>query len=103
MLLKSGALKRVLLVGGLTLAAAGLTTITPVSARTFVSVGVGLPVPGYVAPPPVVYAPPAYAPAPPVVYGPPVAYAAPGYYYGPPVVGGIGVTFGGGGYYHHWH
>jgi hypothetical protein len=52
----------------------GSLAAVPAEARTFVSVGVGLPL---FAPPPVVYAPPpvVYAP-PPVVYAPaPAAYA----------------------------
>jgi hypothetical protein len=59
--------------GTLAALSAGLAA-APAEARTFVSVGVGLPL--FYAPPPVVYAPPpvAYAP-PPVVYTPaPTAY-----------------------------
>lgn len=63
-----------------------LLPVAPVSARTFVSVGIGLPGPGwygppayYYAPPPVVYAPPpvVYVPPPAVVYAPPVSVAPP--------------------------
>jgi hypothetical protein len=58
--------------------AATLGAAVPAEARTFVSVGIGLP--GvYYAPPPVYYAPP---PPPPVYYAPsPVYYG--GYGYGP--------------------
>jgi hypothetical protein len=69
---------RILLSSGAVLAVlAGGFAVGPAEARTFVSVGVGLPLafPVYAPPPPVVYAPPAYAP--PVAYVPPapVAYS----------------------------
>ena len=52
-------------------------------AQAHVSVGIGIGLPGYYAPPPVYYAPPPpvyYAPPPPVYYGPP----PPPVYYGGP-------------------
>jgi hypothetical protein len=61
--------------GALAALSSGLAA-APAEARTFVSVGVGLPL--FYAPPPVVYAPPpvVYAAPPPVVYAPaPTAYA----------------------------
>ena len=68
--------RTVLLAAGAAAVLFGGFTAVPAEARTFVSVGVGLPLFG---PPPVVYAPPPvyYAP-PPVVYAPapaPAAYA----------------------------
>lgn len=63
--------------------AATLGAAVPAEARTFVSVGIGLPGVYYAPPPPVYYAPP---PPPPVYYAP-----APVYYgYGP-------------GHYHYYH
>jgi hypothetical protein len=55
----------------------GSLMAAPAGARTFVSVGVGLPL-AYAAPPPVIYAPPSvlYAPPPDYVPAPaPTAYA----------------------------
>ena len=71
----------------LTIAAAGLLLAAPrlATAGVDVSIGIGLPFPGFVfGPPPVVVAPPpvVYAPPPRVVYGPPVYYGRP---YGGPV------------------
>lgn len=66
--------RNVLFAAGAAAVLFGSLAAAPAEARTFVSVGVGLPLFG---PPPVVYAPPAvvYAP-PPVVYAPaPAAYA----------------------------
>ncbi|HLZ64635.1 MAG TPA: hypothetical protein VKQ29_00325 [Aliidongia sp.] len=68
--------KTALLAAGAAAILLSTAAAVPAEARTFVSVGVGLPL---FAPPPVVYAPPpvAYAP-PPVVYAPapaPAAYA----------------------------
>jgi hypothetical protein len=54
-------------------AAVGLLCL-PAGARTFVSVGIGFPGPGWYGPPPYVYAPPpavVYAPPPTVVVAPP--------------------------------
>jgi len=60
-------LKSALFAAGAALILFGSLAVAPAEARTFVSVGVGLPL--FYAPPPVVYAPP------PVVYAPPAAYA----------------------------
>ena len=82
---------------GLVAAALLAVSIPPAAARTFFSVGIGVPLgpPAYVpppvvyAPPPVVYGPPpvAYYPPPPpqsvVVYPGGYAYGAPRYYYRP--------------------
>jgi hypothetical protein len=57
--------------------AATLGAAVPAEARTFVSVGVGLPGAYYAPPPPVYYAPP---PPPPVYYAPAPIYYGPGYY-----------------------
>lgn len=68
-------LKTTLFAAGVAAVLFGSLAAAPADARTFVSVGVGLPL--FYAPPPVVYAPPpvVYAP-PPVVYAPaPAAYA----------------------------
>ena len=70
-------MKTALFAAGALAALTGSLAAAPAEARTFVSVGVGLPL--FYAPPPVVYAPPpvVYAP-PPVVYAPapaPAAYA----------------------------
>ncbi|HEV2677670.1 MAG TPA: hypothetical protein VGV37_24280 [Aliidongia sp.] len=70
-------LKKALFAAGAATVLFGSLAAAPAEARTFVSVGVGLPL--FYAPPPVVYAPPpvVYAP-PPVVYAPtpaPAAYA----------------------------
>jgi len=58
--------------------AATLGAAMPAEARTYVSVGVGLPGVYYAPPPPVYYAPP---PPPPVVYAPAPVYYGPGYYH----------------------
>jgi hypothetical protein len=86
--------------------ATALTPSTPAAARTFVSVGIGLPVvaaapvypaPVYAAPVYVAPAPyPAYAPAPYPVYAPYPAY----YGYAPGVVIGTGWGWG---WHHGWH
>ena len=68
-------LKTALFAAGAATVLFGSLAAAPADARTFVSVGVGLPL--FYAPPSVVYAPPpvVYAP-PPVVYAPaPAAYA----------------------------
>jgi hypothetical protein len=65
-----------LVVAGAALAGvAGLTSVA--EARTFVSVGIGLPGPGWYGPPAYVYGPPAvvYAPPPAVYVAPPVVVA----------------------------
>ena len=68
-------LKTALFAAGAATVLIGSLAAAPAEARTFVSVGVGLPL--FYAPPPVVYAPPpvVYAP-PPVVYAPAPAPAA---------------------------
>jgi len=58
--------------------AATLGAAAPAEARTFVSVGIGLPGVYYAPPPPVYYAPP---PPPPVYYAPAPVYYGPGYYH----------------------
>jgi hypothetical protein len=66
-----------------------LAGATPAEARTYVSVGIGLPY----------YAAPVYAPPPVVYYAPPPVYYAPApVYYGPAPV----AVYGGWGYRHHW-
>jgi len=54
--------------------AGGLAVMAPAAQAARVSIGIGLGYPAYVAPPPVVYAPPA------------AYYGAPAYYAAPPVV-----------------
>jgi hypothetical protein len=101
----SSALKRVLTVSGLLLAVASVGWASKAEARTFVSVGIGVPVmvaPAY--PPPPVYAPPpvAYAPPPAYVAAPPVYYAGPAYYPAP-AYGAVGFFYGHGYGHRHWH
>ncbi len=79
--------------------AACVATVSSV-AQARVSVDIGLGVPGYYAPPPVVYAPPVYVAPQPVYAGPPVYVAPPVVYgYGPrPYYRGYDH-----GYYHGYH
>jgi hypothetical protein len=66
----------VLLAAGAAAVLFGSLAAGPAQARTFVSVGVGLPLFGF-APPPVVYAPPPVYYAPPPVYYTPAPTAVP--------------------------
>ncbi len=61
-------LKRPSVLGALILMAAFALGASPAAARTFVAVGIGVPL---VAPPPVVYGPPVVYAPPPMVYTPP--------------------------------
>lgn len=62
--------------GALGLALVGVVVLAPVAeARGFVSLGIGIPFPGYYYPPPVYYVPAYYPPAPAYYAQPPVVYA----------------------------
>jgi hypothetical protein len=92
----------------------GIAVVTaaasPAMAGVALNLGIGVPGPAYVAPPPVVaYAPPpvvTYAPPPVVTYAPPpvVDAAPPPVVVEPPIFGAFGFFGGRGGWDHHgWH
>jgi hypothetical protein len=67
------------LIAGALPTAVGLTS-SPANARTMVSVGIGMPGPGWYGPPPYVYGPPPayyYAPPPPIYVAPTTTYVVP--------------------------